>query len=264
MNRIFAIAASLAFFGVAILGSENALAQQSITVLVDGSSMTLGDQPAVDQGGRIFVPMRAIFERLGAMVVYDNGTINATRGRRTISLQIGSVTATVDGQPVQLDAPPFEIGARTLVPLRFVAQALGANVSWSEANMTVYIHTAGMSGDVPPGGPAPPYHPGSSVQQPGPSWADAGHPLLHRPFPWGSISRPYPLISASFRRPMRPDSIRVTLDGRNETGIAKITAMGFELTPAFRLHVGTHNVRISGVAQDGAPVTDGWSFTVTE
>jgi hypothetical protein len=113
--------------------------------------MTFPDQPPIDQAGRIFVPMRAIFERLGAAVVYSNGTINATRGRRTIALAIGSQSATVNGQPVQLDSPPFLIGERTLVPLRFVSQALGANVQWSESNMTAFINTNGMTGGYQPG-----------------------------------------------------------------------------------------------------------------
>ncbi len=109
----------------------------------------------------------------------------------------------------------------------------------------------------------PPYSPGTSHQQPGPSWADAGHPLLHRPFPWGSVAQQFPLINASFRRPMRSETVVVTLDGSDETNIAKVTTMGFEFTPAFRLHIGTHTVRITGVTQTGASLTDGWTFTVT-
>lgn len=244
-----------------------ASAQEGPTVMIDGSPMTFSDQPPVERAGRIYVPMRAIFERLGATVVYSNGTINATRGRSTIQLQIGSPVATVDGQQVQLDSPPFEIAAHTLVPLRFVSQALGARVAWDQTRMTAYIVTNGNPPGAMSGGgqyaAAPPYRPGTSNQRPGPAWADAGHPLLHRPYPWGSVSRPYPLINASFRRPMRSHSVRVTLDGRNVTPIAKITSMGFEFTPAFRLLVGVHEVRVSGVTQDGMPVSDGWSFTVT-
>lgn len=255
--------------GVLGLAPVGALAQQAPTVVIDGSPMAFSDQPPVEQAGRIYVPMRAIFERLGATVVYANGTINATRGHQTIQLQIGSPVATVDGQQMQLDAPPFEIAARTLVPLRFVSQALGARVSWNESQDTAYISTAGGEGMTggyapayPPHGPVPPYQPGTSQQQPGPAWADAGHPLLHRPYPWGTISLQFPLINASFRHPVDPQSIRITLDGDDVTQIAKVTTMGFEFTPAFRLHAGTHSIRIRGMSQDGAPVSDGWNFTV--
>jgi hypothetical protein len=57
--------------------------------------------------------------------------------------------------------------------------------------------------------------------------------------------------------------MRITLDGRNVTQIAKVTALGFEFTPAFPLHVGTHTVHITGVTQNGAPVSDSWSFSVS-
>ncbi len=130
---------------VALFAPRVTTRAQSISVIVDGTPMTFTDQQPIDQAGRVFVPMRAVFEGLGASVVYENGTINSTKGTRTISLHIGSPQATVDGQPVQLSTPPFIIGARTLIPLRFVAQALGAIVSWSEANATVYISTKGTS-----------------------------------------------------------------------------------------------------------------------
>jgi hypothetical protein len=254
----------LAFAGAFAFSPSAAIAQQAPTVMIDGSPMTFNDQPPIERSGRIYVPMRAIFERLGAMVVYDAGTINATRGGRRIQLEIGQPAATVAGQQVQLDAPPFEIAGRTLVPLRFVSQALGARVSWNESNMTAYITTeGGMSAMPPMRTGTPPYHPGTSHQQSGPAWADQGHAILHRPFPWGSVSQQYPLINASFRRPMRRDSIVVRLDGRNVTDIAKVTTMGFEFTPAYRLRDGTHTVSVMGVAQDGAQISDGWTFTVS-
>ncbi|MGH7737586.1 MAG: hypothetical protein ACREMP_06940 [Candidatus Tyrphobacter sp.] len=132
---------------------------------------------------------------------------------------------------------------------------LGAACFAFLASLTTAIGTAQSA--------VPPYHPGTSHQQPGPAWADRGHALIHRPYPWGSVSRPYPLVSASFRRPMEAQSIRVTLDGFNVTKIARVTAMGFEFTPAFPLHAGVHVVRISGETQNGNAISDGWDFTVT-
>lgn len=109
----------------------------------------------------------------------------------------------------------------------------------------------------------PPYQAGTSHPQTGPVSADAGHSLIHRPSPWGSINRPYPLINADFRVRVQPQSMRISLDGRNVTQIAKVTALGFEFTPAFPLRVGTHTVRIMGVTQNGTPVSDSWSFSVS-
>src|SRR5271165_6435701 len=83
-----------------------AFAQSAATVVVNGQTVTF-DQPPVEQNGRLFVPLRGVFERLGASVVYSNGQIDATSGSTTIQLQVGSTQATVGGQPTTLDAPPF-------------------------------------------------------------------------------------------------------------------------------------------------------------
>src|SRR5438477_3084911 len=121
---------------------------QSVSVVVNGSPVTF-DQPPVERAGRVFVPLRGVFERLGASVVYANGVINAQGNGRSVHLQIGSTQAVVDGQTLTMDVAPFVIGARTLVPLRFVAQSLGAAVNWNQSNNTVYIQGNG-SAYVPP------------------------------------------------------------------------------------------------------------------
>src|SRR5579864_488099 len=91
----------------------------AVTITVNGQQIHF-DQPPIERSGRVFVPLRGVFEKLGASVVYDNGLINATGNGRTISLRIGSTNATVNGQPETIDVAPFLIGSRTLVPLRFI------------------------------------------------------------------------------------------------------------------------------------------------
>src|SRR5580700_2428677 len=90
----------------------------AVTIVVNGATVSF-DQPPIERGGRVFVPLRGVFERLGASVVYDNGTINATGNGRNVQLKIGSTRAIVNGVTQQLDVAPFLVGARTLVPLRF-------------------------------------------------------------------------------------------------------------------------------------------------
>jgi hypothetical protein len=97
-------------------------------------------QPPIERSGRVFVPLRGVFEQLGASVVYSNGQINATGNGRTISLTIGSTQATVAGQPTLMDVAPFIVGATTYVPLRFISQALGASVNWDNSTSTVTIN----------------------------------------------------------------------------------------------------------------------------
>ena len=122
-------------------------AQSAVTIIVNGQTVSF-DQPPIERAGRVFVPLRGVFERLGASVVYANGQINATGNGRTVSLHIGSTQATVNGQPVTVDVAPFLVGARTLVPLRFIAQSLGATVDYNNGTRTVSINGGG--GGAPP------------------------------------------------------------------------------------------------------------------
>ena len=107
------------------------------------------------------VPMRAIFEWLGATVNYDaeSHKIAATRGSTTVQLAIGEKTASVTStpigkdvpkltQPILLDAPPVERHGRTFVPLRFAAEAFGAAVAWHEATQTATVCLDGREGTV--------------------------------------------------------------------------------------------------------------------
>jgi hypothetical protein len=112
-----------------------------LAVVVNGSVVTF-DQPPVVRSGRVFVPLRGVFERLGASVVYANGDIDAQGNGRSVHLHIGSKQAVVSGQTVTMDVAPFLIGARTLVPLRFVAQSLGAGVQWEQMVTMRSIDTA--------------------------------------------------------------------------------------------------------------------------
>jgi hypothetical protein len=117
-------------------------ASAQVVVTVNGNQVNFSPEPII-QAGRVFVPLRGVFERLGASVVYSDGTINATGAGRNISLQIGSTQATIDGQPQTLDVAPFIVGASTFVPLRFVSEALGASVNWDDSDRVVSIDTPG-------------------------------------------------------------------------------------------------------------------------
>lgn len=139
------IAATLLFVANSPLAAQAA----AVTIVVNGTTVNF-DQPPIERAGRVFVPLRGVFERLGASVVYANGQINATGNGKNISLHIGSTQATVNGQPVAIDVAPFLVGARTLVPLRFVAQSLGASVDYNDGTRTVSINNGGGGGNPPP------------------------------------------------------------------------------------------------------------------
>ncbi len=146
VKRLAAAALAAALIGVL---SGSPAAAQSVAIVVNGAGVSF-DQPPVERAGRVFVPLRGVFERLGASVVYANGDINAQGNGHSVHLHIGSTQAVVNGQTLTMDVAPFLIGARTLVPLRFVAQSLGAAVNWNQSNNTVYIQGNGSANVAPP------------------------------------------------------------------------------------------------------------------
>lgn len=119
--------------------STPARAQQEIQVFVNGFRL---DVPTVNVGGRTLVPLRAIFEALGAEVEWDGATrtASATWDGGSLSLPVGASQATVNGQTVQLDVPAQLIDGRTMVPLRFVGGAMGALVGWYANSRVITIN----------------------------------------------------------------------------------------------------------------------------
>ena len=116
-----------------------------VKVYIDGEVQSF-DQPALLEKATTMVPMRGIFEKLGASVNWDESsrTITATKAQTIISLTLNQKTAYVDGKEIELQVAPFSVSGRTLVPLRFISEALGANVSWEGSNWSAYITTGGL------------------------------------------------------------------------------------------------------------------------
>ncbi|MCM3339317.1 copper amine oxidase N-terminal domain-containing protein [Paenibacillus sp. MER TA 81-3] len=125
-----------------ILPTTQLNAAAAISVYVDGSKLAM-DQPPVQSSGRVLLPMRAIFESLGARVYYNSRTrtVTGSKDGTTVVLKLGSKSATIDNMNVSLDVPANTLRGRTMVPVRFVSEALGALVSWNERGKTVTITT---------------------------------------------------------------------------------------------------------------------------
>lgn len=98
---------------------------------VNGITYTADTKPVV-QDNRTFVPYRLLAEALGGAVTYDNSTqtITTVDGGTSIIMTIGSTNYTVNGTPATMDVAPFiNSDNRTMVPLRFLAEALGCKVT---------------------------------------------------------------------------------------------------------------------------------------
>jgi|GEM_PF-5017108 N-acetylmuramoyl-L-alanine amidase len=110
-------------------------------VLLDGKELSFEVAPVI-ANNRTLVPLRAIFEAMGATVQWDESsqTITATKGNKIVVLPLNSTSPTINGIVYPLDTPAEIINNRTLAPLRFVCEAFDGTVTWDdEATWTIYI-----------------------------------------------------------------------------------------------------------------------------
>lgn len=114
-----------------------------IQVVVNNTPVQFAGAPPVEANGSVLVPLRGVFEAMGAGVNYDSAshTITATKGSVNVVLPLGAQTAFVNGVSHTLSQPAQVVRGTTLVPLRFVAEALGGYVNWISASQTVEIKT---------------------------------------------------------------------------------------------------------------------------
>lgn len=131
MKRLFAVCLTAILLTASV---------SAVNLYVD-TEMIETDVPPVVVDGRTLVPVRAIFEALGATVEWDQETQTATgiRGDTTVIIQIDNTTAYVNGEEKTLDVPAQLIDSRTLVPARFVSEALECDVTWDPATKTAAV-----------------------------------------------------------------------------------------------------------------------------
>lgn len=135
LSLLISIVMVISMFGAIALADD-----ESIGIEIYGREVKFDVMP-VNINGRVLVPLRGIFETLGAKVSWDDATktVNATREDTSISLTIDKNVAVVNDKEVSLDVPATIIESRTLVPVRFVSEALGEKVDWIDSTKTVVI-----------------------------------------------------------------------------------------------------------------------------
>lgn len=117
-----------------------------ITVTVNGQFL-VSDTPAIIVNDRTMLPMRSIFEALGAEVTWieEQQLIFASKGNRVILMQIGNTNMSIQKTDedgiivVPLDSAPFVYNERTMVPVRAAAEAFDSLVEWNGDTKTVTI-----------------------------------------------------------------------------------------------------------------------------
>jgi alpha-tubulin suppressor-like RCC1 family protein len=110
------------------------------TIYLDGKQISF-DQPPIEKDGRVQVPLRAIFDAIGADIVWDGPklTVTATKGDKIIVIKAGSTEASLNGKKVNLDSPALVVNNRMLVPVRFVTETFGGTVGWDKATNIITL-----------------------------------------------------------------------------------------------------------------------------
>lgn len=132
------------------IGSPAAVVEGGVTAIYPGESGVT----AYAHDNRTFVPVRFVAERLGADVGWENDTqtVVVEKDGHTVRMAVGSLTYTLDGVEKTLDVPA-EFAAstggnsRTMVPVRFVTEALGYQVEWEASRNLVVIAPQGVEWD---------------------------------------------------------------------------------------------------------------------
>jgi hypothetical protein len=111
-----------------------------IKVTIDGTAVVFDPAP-LNVNGSVLLPMRGIFEALGATLSWDGDTqtVTAVKDAITITMQIGNNTLDKNGESITVNVPAQLIGNNTFVPARVVAESFGAAVIWEADTETVVI-----------------------------------------------------------------------------------------------------------------------------
>lgn len=136
------------------LGIGAAAEEKDITVFINDQQLLFDTNPVLEQG-RTLVPLRVIFESLGATIEWidETQTAVARKGETEIRISIDNTQMQKNGETVVLDVPARMVNDRTMVPVRAVSEGMGAKVDWDDTlwrvliqspdvNQIVYPHTA--------------------------------------------------------------------------------------------------------------------------
>ena len=116
-------------------------AQSNIQVKLDGNYVKFSGQEPTVINNRTMVPLRGIFENLGYSIEWDADTKTATlkKDDKSISIQTGADSFSVNGVGKQLDVPAQILNGSLMLPLRAIGEAAGLSVVWDSSSKTVIM-----------------------------------------------------------------------------------------------------------------------------
>ena len=120
----------------------HAVGESAVTIQIDGVAIDPPVDPVIREE-RTLVPARAIFEAMGGQVSWngDIGEVIVTLDRNEVRLLIGKKDTYVNDQRKTLDVPAAIIDGSTMIPIRFVAESIGAKVDWDNDSRTIRIES---------------------------------------------------------------------------------------------------------------------------
>jgi hypothetical protein len=148
------------------LGTAFAQQPNQARVIINGVEQRF---PAFNINHRTLVPLRGVFEALGGTVQWDEQKeqVRVLKGNDELLLQLGSEIAFINGDMDFLDVPARKIDGSVMVPLRFIAETLGANVEWIPETETVSISVSGASSGM-----------SGAKMKCNPEWLDESKPIM--------------------------------------------------------------------------------------
>ncbi|MED4912178.1 copper amine oxidase N-terminal domain-containing protein [Brevibacillus centrosporus] len=141
LKKFASLVLAIALVPVAAFSASAASAPAAIKVEYNQKAIVFPDQKPVIRDSRTLVPIRPIAESLGFDVDWNEQTRTVTinKGTSNVRLVVTQKIAKKNGQTINLDVPAQIINQRTMVPVRFIAEALSYNVNWNQATQTVLI-----------------------------------------------------------------------------------------------------------------------------
>lgn len=142
MIILFVIAMSFSFVSAA--------PEREIKVTIDGKEVLFPDQKPIAENQRTLVPVRFVSEALGANVewVQSEQKVKIEKDGQLIELILGQKKVRAGDKTIELDVAAKGYNQRTMVPLRFISEALGCNVEWVQETYTVVITTGKVDNDL--------------------------------------------------------------------------------------------------------------------
>ncbi len=121
--------------------AENAKTKDEVSVYLNGNKLDF-TQPPVIVNGTTLVPMKAIFEAMGATITWDANTktVYANCNGKTLEMTVGKDYAILDGEVLSILTPAQIVNGYTMVPVRIIAQSFGVEPGWDEATRSVTIN----------------------------------------------------------------------------------------------------------------------------